>query len=123
MGERNLEPEIHNPKHEGKVSVSISFETVELPPFSDILILGKRCPHGKMGISRCMNLMSPDAFDLVELETDAAEVMLVNKRILKKVSKEKIIELLSETVFPYITNSEVVRVDFKTKITWKDIEL
>jgi len=33
------------------ISVEISFEEIKLPPFQDILILGRTCPYGKKGIA------------------------------------------------------------------------
>jgi len=35
-----------------KYSVQLSFEEIRLPPFEDILILGKKCPQGKIGVYR-----------------------------------------------------------------------
>jgi len=31
-------------------SVNLKFESIIIPPFKDILILGKKCPHGRIGV-------------------------------------------------------------------------
>ena len=103
-------------------SVGISFEALTLPPFQDILILGKKCPHGKQGTSKCFNLLSPDDFELVELDDEIVEAMLINKRILKRMPAEKIIEILKQKVFPFISSGETVKVDFKVKIWYDSFE-
>lgn len=103
-------------------SVGLSFETISLPPFKDILILCKKCPHGKEGIAGCLRLMAPNEFELVEVDHEHVEVILVNKLILKRLPTSKIIEILAEHVFPYITHAETVKVDFHVKISIKEIK-
>lgn len=105
-----------------KFSISLSFEEVKLPPFQDILLLGKRCPHGKAGVSQCFNLLAPEAFEMVQIDDPTVEAMLVSKRILKRMPAENIVDILKEKVFPYITPGEVVRIDFNIKIYFDNIE-
>lgn len=93
-----------------------------MPPFQDILLLGKKCPHGKSGVSKCLSLLEPDVFEMIELDHETVEAMLVNKLILKRMPAEKVIEILQEKVFPYITKGEIVRVDFHVKISFDTIE-
>lgn len=103
-------------------NVSISFEMVSLPPFRDIMLLGKRCPHGKVGISKCFNLLAPDSFDLIEVDDDKVGAMLVSKQLLKRIPAEKIVEILQENVFPHLSNCEIVKVEFNIKFFVSDIE-
>ena len=110
-------------KDEPKYSVSMSFAEVMLPPFKDILVLGSKCPQGKIGVSKCLNFLAPDNFELIETEDLLAEAILVNKKILKRMSSEKIIGILKERVFPYITNGEIIRVDFKVTLSYDNIEI
>lgn len=105
-----------------KFSISLSFEEVKLPPFRDMLVLGKRCPHGKAGVSQCLNLLAPEAFEMVEIDDPTVEAVLINKRILKRMPVENIVEVLKEKVFPYITPGEVVRIDFNVRIYFNNIE-
>lgn len=106
----------------GTFAVSLSFEGVSLPPFKDILLLGKKCPHGKVGVSKCLHLLAPDDFELIAVEDEAMEAMLVHRRILKRMPAEKVIEILRKNVFPYITKNECVKVDFSVKISFDNIE-
>ena len=110
-------------KDEPKYSVSMSFAEVMLPPFKDILVLGSKCPQGKIGVSKCLNFLAPDNFELIETEDLLAEAILVNKKILKRMSAEKVIGILKERVFPYITNGEIIRVDFKVTLSYDNIEV
>ena len=104
-------------KDKMKFSVSLDFESISLPPFKDILILGKKCNQGKIGVSRCLDLLAPDNFQLVELDDETVEAIFVNKKILNRMPKGKVIEILKEQVFPYITKEEIIKVDFTVRIS------
>ena len=109
-------------KEDLKFTVSLNFEGIKFPPFQDILLLGKRCPQGKIGVAQCLNLLEPDKFELVEIDDPKIGAMLVNKAILKRLPVEKIIEILKNKVFPFVSIGECVRVDFNVKIYFDDIE-
>jgi len=97
-------------------TINLNFEEIKLPPFQDILLLAHKCHQGKEGISKCFHLLEPEQFKLIEVEDEVVEAMLVNKAIIKRISVEKIIEVLSKEVFPFIQIGEIIRVDFKVKV-------
>ena len=109
-------------KSSRKFSVQLSFEEIRLPPFEDILILGKKCPQGKIGVYKSFELLVPNEFESFEVEDEAVEAVFVNKRVLKKLNKDQIIAILREKVFPYISESEILKVDFKLKIFYDSVE-
>ena len=109
-------------KKELKYSVNITCEEVSMPPFRDILILAKKCPHGIQGVSQCLKFLSPDAFEYLELKDEHVEAVLISKAILKRLPAAKVIEILKENVFPYINTGEIVKVDFKIIMSWSGIE-
>jgi hypothetical protein len=105
-----------------KFSVQLSFEEIRLPPFEDILILGKKCPQGKLGVYKSFEFLVPNEFEPCEVTDDAVETVFINKRLLKKLDSNKIISILKERVFPYVSDSEIMKVDFKLKIYLDAIE-
>jgi len=108
-------------KDELNFTVSLSFEEVSLPPFRDILILGKKCPQGKIGVAKCFNLLSPEGFEMLEIDDELVEAILVSKRILKRMPPKTIIDILKTRVFPRITRGEIVKVDFSVKLYVENI--
>lgn len=106
-----------------KFSVQLSFEDIRLPPFEDILILGKKCPQGKIGVYKSFELLVPNEFDAIEVDDDVVEAVFINKRVLKKISKEKVLSILMDKVFPYVSENEVLKVDFKLKIYYDSVEI
>lgn len=111
-------------KAEKNYAVNLDFEVIKLPPVTDILVLGKKVPQGKIGILHSFELILPDVFELIEDVGDGHEnidAVIVNKALLKKLSKEKIIDILREYVFPYIAKGEAVKVNFNVHIFYKNI--
>lgn len=106
-----------------KYSVKLAFEEIKLPPFEEILILGKKCPQGKIGVYKSFEYLVPNEYELFEVNSDIVEAIFINKRLLKKISKESIIIILEEKVFPYVSECEILKVDFKLKVMYDAFEL
>lgn len=101
-----------------KYSINLSFEEIKLPPFQDILILGKNSHHGKIGILKSFELLVPNGFDIVEVDDEKVEAVFVNRRILAKMPKDKMLEVLRDKVFPFISEGELLKVDFRVSISY-----
>ena len=113
----------HMKNEQLKYFVNLSFEEIKLPPFQEILVLGKNSPQGKIGLFQSFNLLLPDNFEYFDVEDEKVEAVFINRRILSKISGEDIIEVLKERVFPYITEGEVLKVEFKVKMSYETIEI
>jgi hypothetical protein len=98
--------------------VSLSFEKTFLPPFEDILILGQECPLGMNGVGECLDLLVPDGFDRVEVSDEHVGAIIINKNILRRVDVQKIKDILKKRVFPFVGSREIIKVDFKTKVSY-----
>jgi len=99
-------------------TVDIRVEEIKLPPFDEILVLGRNSPHGKMGILKSFEMLAPNGFEVFEMDEDneLVEAVFINKRILKKVPTETVMKILKDRVFPYISEGELLKVDFKITI-------
>jgi len=106
-----------------KYAVQLSFEEIRLPPFEDILVLGKKCPQGKNGVYKSFEFLVPNEFDVFEVDDNIVEAVFINKRVLKKMKQEEIFQILQDKVFPYVSESEILKVDFKIKIYYDSIEI
>lgn len=109
-------------KNDIKYTVSLSFEEIKLPPFEEILVLGKNSPHGKTGISKSFDLLIPNGFEIIDSNHGNVDCVFVNKRILAKMPKEKILKILEAHVFPFVSEKEIMKVDFKVMIAVSVIE-
>ncbi len=105
-----------------RYSISLDFEEIKLPPFQEILVLGKNSIQGKIGLFQSFNLLQPDNFESFDVEDEKVEAVFINKRILSKIPQEEIIDVLKTKVFPYISEGELLRVNFKVHISYDTIE-
>jgi hypothetical protein len=103
--------------------VNLDFEAIKLPPVTDILILGKENPQGRIGVLHSFNLLSPDVFEMIEIVgDDNVESIIVNRNILSKIDKDKIISILQDYVFPFVSRDELIRVNLNVKIYQRNIK-
>lgn len=98
-----------------KYSVQLSFEEIHLPPFDDILILGKKIPQGKHGVLKSFEFLLPNEFEVIEIDDEMVEPIFIYKKVFKKMDKEDIIKILKDKVFPFMSEREVLKVNFKLK--------
>jgi len=85
-------------------------------------VLGKNSPHGKQGISKSFELLIPNGFDIIDSDHGNVDCVFVNKRILSKMPKERILKILEKSIFPYVSEKEILKVDFKVKISYNIVE-
>ena len=105
-----------------KYTVNISFQEIKLPPFQDILILGANCEQGKNGIAKSFELLIPNGFKLIEVRDEVVEAIFINKRLLKKMPEERIVKILEEKVFKFISEGEILKIDFEVIMSVATIE-
>ena len=96
-----------------RYSVKLSFEEVILPPFKDVLILGKDAPQGKIAVFKSLELLMPGEFEMIETKDEKAAAVYVHKKLLVKLSKDQIMTILRNKVFPYLVEGEILKVDFR----------
>jgi len=111
--------------NESKYLVNMEYAPVQLPPVHDILVLGRKYPHGKAGVMECFRFIAPDEFEMFDIPDaeEVAEAVLVNKRILARVPAEQVIELLRTHVFPHMTRGEAINVDFDVRVIISGVEI
>ena len=105
-----------------KYTINLNFEEIKLPPFQDILVLGRNSPHGKNGISKSFELLIPNGFEIIDTSHPNVECVFVNKRISAKMPVEKIVKILEKRIFPFVSEAEILKVDFKVNISYSSIE-
>ena len=56
-----------------KYSINLSFSPIKLPPVTDILVLAKKYPQGKIGVSEAFKLIAPDEFEMISIDDNDDE--------------------------------------------------
>jgi len=105
-------------------TVNLDFESIKLPPVTDILVLGKKVPQGKHGILHSFELILPDTFEMQEVNDPAypqIDAVIVNKAILAKISMIEVVNILRGNVFRYVSRGETIKVNFGIQVFRKNI--
>jgi hypothetical protein len=105
------------------ISLDLSFEEIKLPPFQDVLIVGKHSPQGKIGLRKSFELMAPNDFKLIDCADDNVETVFISYHILKKIPEATLLNVLRERVFPFVSSNELVKVDLRLRIKINGIEI
>ena len=103
-------------------SISLSFEEIKLPPFQDIILVGKFSPQGKTGLRKAIELLLPNSFQMIETNHEKVEAVFINKKIIAKMPQDSIMNILIEKVFPFVSEAEIIKVDFKVIVSYRGIE-
>jgi len=111
-------------KKEVAFVANIEFEAIKLPPVTDILVLGKKFPQGKIGVMESFRFIAPDEFEMFDIgpEEKNVEAVLINKKILKRISEDRVIKLLKEYVFPYTDKGEAIKVGLRLIMKFEQVK-
>jgi hypothetical protein len=107
-------------------TVNLSFETIKLPPVSDVLVLARKHPQGKIGVMESFRFIAPDEFEMIEVSNDEDEIVeavLVNKKILRRLDATDLLKILKLHVFPFVSRGEAVKVDLHIILSWEGLSL
>jgi hypothetical protein len=90
----------------------------EMPPIKDGMIIGKRAPIGAEAMERCLTLLCTDDFTRLKLENDEiVDAIFIRSALLKRVSSERILELVRTSLKPMMTATEILMMDLQLEIT------
>ena len=107
------------PENLKNLFVTLSFEKTFLPPFEDILVIGRNNPAGINGISQSIDFLVPDGFDRFPVEDENVAAVIVNKNILLRASAAAVLGILKKRVFPFVGKNEIIKVDFAMKVVYE----
>jgi len=88
-----------------------------MPIVHDVLILGKNAAHGTHGFRKALELLAPGIFQVVEIAPpdDHIAAVFINKKLTRKLSTERIMRVLQQHVFGYISDTELIQVDLSVR--------
>lgn len=96
---------------------------VRFPPFDDVLVLAKNSPQGRIGLTKAIELLSPDTFQMFAFDDENnIEAVFVSKKILQRIKWPEIHVLLKENIYPHIAEGEIMKVDFDIRFGYVDVE-
>lgn len=92
-----------------KADVNIRLSEFEIPPMQDVLLVGKRAPIGPEAIRRMVNALSPDQYEVIQLNHDIFEAAVLKKSLVKLLPQEKLLPIMLEEGARIATDKTVVK--------------
>jgi len=91
---------------------NLNFEVsnFEVPPIRDVLVIGKKSQVGSCGALTCMNALSPDAYELVNVDHKDIEAILARKSLLKMIPGQKLIQTILDEVEGYMQPDSLLKI-------------
>ncbi len=90
-----------------------------LPPFRDGLILGKQSPIGSIAMRQALELLVAMPFEHITIEDDIIQDILIRKNLLKRISKDKLIEFVLKTIKPFMSEEEILYLELDVEVQFE----
>lgn len=87
-----------------------------LPSITDGLVLGRLSPIGHVAVGTALSLLTTTAFEHLPIEDDVIGDVLIRSAILRKTSKEALINFVLQEIKPVMGPEEIIRLDIKIEI-------
>lgn len=99
-----------------RAEVNIIFSEFEFPPMQDALLVAKRSPIGPEAARRMVDILSPDQYEIVEVDHEVIEAIVLRKALTKMFPKEKLIAFLLEEGGNISDDNSIIKANVKTFI-------
>lgn len=92
-----------------KAEITLRLSEFEVPPMQDVLIVGKRAPIGPEAARRMVDILSPEQYEIVEIEHPVIEAIVLRKSLISMLSKDKLISLILEEGGKVANESTIIK--------------
>ena len=79
-----------------KAEITMRFSEFEMPPMQDVLIVGRKAPIGPEAARRMVDILSPEQYEIIEVDHAVIEAVVLRKSLINMVSKDRLIALILE---------------------------
>lgn len=101
---------------EKKIHISARIGEYAIPPLKDMLILGKQAPIGCIAMRRAIELLIKTPFEHIELNDDVISDILVRQHLLRRVSRDALINFVMTQVKPLMGPEEVLHAEIDINV-------
>lgn len=101
---------------EKKTHISAQVAEYAIPPLKDMLVLGKNAPIGCIAMRRAIELLIKAPYEHIEIADEVISDILIRQQLLKRVSKEDLIDFVLEQIKPLMSSEEVMQAELDIKV-------
>jgi hypothetical protein len=101
---------------EKKIHITASVGEYAIPPLKDMLVMGKLAPIGCIAMRRAIELLIKTPFEHIELKDDVISDILVRQHLLRRVSREELIDFVMTQVKPLMGPDEVMHAEIDVNV-------
>lgn len=99
-----------------KINITAQVGEYAIPPLKDMLVLGKQSPIGCIAMRRALELLVKAPFEHIELNDEVISDILVRQPLLRRVSKEELIDFVMTHVKPLMGPEEVLHAEIVVNV-------
>jgi len=103
-----------------KVHISARIGEYAIPPLKDMLVMGKQAPIGCIAMRRAIELLIKTPFEHIEIEDDLISDILVRQHLLRRVSRDGLIEFVITHLKPMMGIDEVLHAEIDVNVFLSD---
>jgi hypothetical protein len=90
------------------------------PPIHDALVLGNAAPLGAEAFRKAVNLLVASPFEDIRLEDDVIGGVLVRTSVLRRITKEKLVDFIIRRIKPLMGEDEILHLDLQIEVDLDD---
>lgn len=79
-----------------KSSIDMRFQTFQIPPAGEVLVLAKECPIGALAAKKMLDTVAPTQFELIQCDDDLVDGILLKRFLLRRTNKEALVNAIME---------------------------
>lgn len=77
-----------------RAEIHTRFSEFEFPPLQDVLLVGKKAPVGPEAVRRVAEGLSPQQYEIVEIDHPAIDAVVIRRDLFKLIDKEKLLKYI-----------------------------
>lgn len=101
---------------QNKHHLSARITEYKMPPIKDALVLGRDTPIGCHAMRRALSLLIKSPYEHIELEDEVISDILVRQSLLRRLSREQLIQFVLRNIKPLMAEDEVLHLDIEVEV-------
>lgn len=99
-----------------KIMVQMEIAIFKIPPCEDLLVIGKKATIGKNAARKMLEAVTPEQFEVIEVENPIIEAIVAKKEIVKLIGKDHLLQLVLEEIAPLMEETGLLQIGLNVKI-------